>query len=345
MALRARYTMVMSGTVGVVIVTFNGRGLLAICLAALFEGTREPDEVVVVDNGSTDGTLDFIGRTYPSIACIPSTVNLGFAAANNRGIAATQADYILTLNNDAFLDANALAEMARTLDEAPPSIGAVMSAMVFADRPEIIACSGIDVSADGAARDRGVGTLWERAGTSQEIFGPSAGAALYRRAALRDVGLFDPAFFMYLEDADLAWRLRLRGWGTLLVPRARVRHAISRTAVYGSARKAFLLGRNRWWCLLKNMPDDLLRRFAPNIARYDAAAVGYATALGDRASLAGRRQAWSEMPHILRARARTQAWSTVRSAEIASWIRAAPPLSDTLKERRLFARLVRDAGR
>ena len=69
------------------------------------------------------------------------------------------------------------------------------------------------------------------------------------RAALLDVGFFDPAFFMYLEDADLAWRLRLRGWETIVAPQAAVRHIYSGTAGFGSARKAYYLARNRWWCI------------------------------------------------------------------------------------------------
>src|SRR5437868_6879273 len=94
------YTASMAGTVSVVIVTFNGRALLGSCLSALFGGTRIPEEVIVVDNASTDGTIPWLTRTYPSVRVIPCAANLGFASANNRGIAASCGSAILTLNND-----------------------------------------------------------------------------------------------------------------------------------------------------------------------------------------------------------------------------------------------------
>ena len=180
-----------------------------------------------------------------------------------------------------------------------------------------------------------------RADAPYPIFGPSAGAALYRREALDDVGLFDPAFFMYLEDADLAWRLRLRRWDTLTVPDALVRHAVSATAGYGSPRKAYYLARNRWWCIMKNMPTTLLHELAVEIGRYDAAAIAYATIMGDRASLIGRRDALAERATLIRARGRIQAHVTASDDEIRRWLLPAPPLSATLRERQTIHALLR----
>lgn len=327
----------MHGSVSVVIVTFNGRLLLESCLRALFSGTRLPEEVIVVDNASTDGTVRWLQVTYPSIVVVPCTVNLGFAAANNRGIERARSDYIFTLNNDTEIEPDALATLCRTLDDAEPHVGAAMSTMVFAQRPEIVACAGLEVFANGVVRDSGIGGGINRSGVRAQVFGPSAGAALYRRMALDDVGLFDPALFMYLEDADLAWRLRLRQWQTLTVPGAIVRHAVSATAGYGSPRKAYYLARNRWWCLVKNVPEPLLRRDAMPIARYDAAAVAYAIATGDRASLAGRRDALADLLTIRNARARIQSRVTERIEALEPWIATAPALRETLKERRMIA--------
>ena len=330
----------MRATITAVIVTHNGRQLLASCLRALFAGSRLPDDVIVVDNASTDDTASWLSRTYPDVRSDRCAVNLGFAAANNRAIRASVSTYVLTINNDAEVAPDALAAAAAVLDSADPRTGAVMPTMVFAEAPHIIACAGLEVFTNGVVRDAGMGVAIGGGREPYPIFGPSAGAALYRRAALDDVGLFDPAFVMYLEDADLAWRLRLRRWGTLAVPAAIVRHKVSATAGYGSPRKAYYLARNRWWCLLKNLPAPLLRRQTNDLARYDAAAVAYATLAGDRASLTGRRDAIGDLAAILQARARVQSRATASVDEIAPWLLPSPPLVATIRERRVVRSLV-----
>jgi len=326
--------------VSAVIPTLNGRGLLAACLAALFAGERVPDEIIVVDNGSTDGTIAWLAETYPRVIVVQCAANLGFASANNVGIHRATGDAIFTLNNDANVTPGALAALVAALDTAGERCGTAMATMVFAHRPEIVANAGIVFSRDGVAREIGVGEPYDATLPPFPIFGPSAGAALYRRAALHDVGLFDPAFFLYLEDADLAWRLRLRRWETVSVPAARVTHAYSATAGHGSARKAYYLARNRAWCLGKNLPDTLLRCHAVALATYDAAAVAFALATGDGASLAGRRQAFAERTAILHARARVQARVTADTDALDAWL--ASPLSPvaTLRERGRIAVLV-----
>jgi GT2 family glycosyltransferase len=326
----------MSGTVSVVIVTYNGRALLQTCLAALTGGRRVPDEIIIVDNDSTDDTAPWLSVTYPGICLLRCSANLGFAAANNQGIRASSGSFVMTLNNDTQVAPDALARLTTVLDEADASVGAVMSTMVFAESPLVVASAGLETFTNGVVRDAGVGEVVEPRRAPYPVFGPSAGAALYRREALRDVGLFDPAFFMYLEDADLAWRLRLRRWNTLTVPDAFVRHAISATAGYGSPRKAYHLARNRWWCIVKNMPGELLRAYAAPIGHYDAAAVAYATAMGDRASLMGRRDALAERVMLRQARSRVQARVTASDGDIRPWLLPAPPLMATLRERHVI---------
>lgn len=331
-----RYTGDMRPTISVIIVTYNGRDLLESCLRALFAGKRAPDEVIVVDNASRDNTHAWLAQTYPEIRVDRCTANLGFAAANNRAFRVSTGDFIFTLNNDTELDADALDCLATVLRDAGPTVGAAMPMMVFDESPDVIACAGLETFANGVVRDARVGQSLGLGREPYPIFGPSAGAALYRRAAIKDVGFFDPAFFMYLEDADLAWRLRLRRWETLAVPSAVVRHKVSATAGYGSPRKAYYLARNRWWCLLKNMPGPLLRQHAGGLARYDAAAIAYATLAGDCASLIGRRDAMTDMATILRARAAIGARTTASPDELGSWLLPAPPLIATLRERRLI---------
>ncbi|MGI8857370.1 MAG: glycosyltransferase family 2 protein [Thermomicrobiales bacterium] len=331
----------MSGTVSVVIVTYNGRALLESCLLALFGGSRCPDEIIVIDNDSTDDTVPWLHHTYPVSCVLRCSANLGFAAANNAGIRASSGSFVMTLNNDTQVAPDALARLTTTLDEADASVGAAMSTMVFAESPTIIASAGLETFTNGVVRDAGVGEAINPRRAPFPIFGPSAGAALYRRAALDDVGLFDPAFFMYLEDADLAWRLRLRRWSTVTVPDAIIRHAVSATAGYGSPRKVYYLARNRWWCIAKNMPGALLRECAVPIARYDAAAFAYAMATGDRASLMGRHDALAECAVLRKARSRIQACVTASDDEIRQWLQPAPPLTAPLRERQVIRALIR----
>ena len=328
--------------VSAAIVSHNGRAYLETCLAALLAGTRVPDEIIVVDNASTDSTAAWLRHTYPSVVCLPQVVNLGFARANNVAIARARGETVLLLNNDTETAPHALAALVETLADAPPGVGAVAATMVFAHRPETVAVAGVAVATDGVASEVGAGTPHDPALPSFPVFGPSGGAALIRRAALADVGGFDPAFFLYLEDADLAWRLRLRRWATLSVPQARVSHIYSGTAGFGSPRKAYYLARNRWWCIGKNLPAGLMRRYAPALAAYDVAAVTFALATGDRGSLAGRAAAWQERAAIRRARRVVQARRTATDDEIAALLAPASSPWATLRARRRLAALMRE---
>jgi GT2 family glycosyltransferase len=264
-----------------------------------------------VDNGSIDHSnalLDDLARTpHPDWlpASLPSRPvlirndrNLGFAGGNNQAIRLTSSRYVVALNNDALPDPNWLAELVTTASTAPPALGMVASAMLFAHRPTIVASAGISIHRDGVALDRAVGKdineLVHRG--LRPVFGPSAGAALYTASMLRDVGLFDERFFSYLEDADLAWRARSRGWRAVLNPRARVLHEYSATGGHASPFKTTLISRNRVWLLYKNMPEVLLRRHAASIARYDVLAVANSLFKGDHYLPKGRLQALRSLP-------------------------------------------------
>jgi GT2 family glycosyltransferase len=214
---------------------------------------------------------------------------VGFAAGNNQAFRATQSKYVVTLNNDAFAEPECLEQLVAAA-EPGDKVGMVASTMLFAHRPDRVASAGITLFTDGVALDNSMGA---RASTIagrgvRPVFGPSAGAALYRSEMLRDVGLFDERFFSYLEDADLAWRARWRGWRAVHNPAARVLHEYSATGGHNSPFKTALISRNRVWLLYKNMPEALLRRYLPNILRYDVLAVGYALSRGDRHLLRGR---------------------------------------------------------
>jgi hypothetical protein len=262
--------------VAVVIPNWNGRHLLDRCLRALQTQTLQDIQIVVVDNGSTDGSADWIALHFPAVHIIANPTNQGFAAAINQGIRATHTPFIATLNNDTQPDPTWLAALLEAV-QPHPRVGMGASKMLFAHRPHLINSTGIAIDRAGIAWDRHGGQPDTHPDPHPtDIFGPCAGAALYRRAMLDQIGLFDPDFFAYLEDVDLAWRAQRAGWRCLYVPSARVLHHHSATGVEGSPFKSFHLGRNKVWLLVKNYPLPAGLPYLPLIVLYDLAAVTYA---------------------------------------------------------------------
>ena len=331
-------------SVSVVIVNWNGARLLPACLDALLAQTRPADEIVLVDNGSTDGSVELVRGRYPDVMVLPLAANLGFAEGNNRGIAASQGELVVTLNNDAIPTAGWLEHLCAPL-EADPRLGAAMSTMLFAHAPDRIASAGIRVYRNGLALDDLAGYRWTgRRAELRPIFGPSAGAAAYRRALLDDIGGFDGDFFLYLEDADLAWRARLRGWESVHAPAATVLHVYSASSGQGSAFKSYHLARNRLWCLRKNLPAALARRHVREIAAYDVGALLYALLTRDGASLRGRLAGLRD-GGIWRKRRVVQRARTVSDAELERWLAPSPSAWEMLALRRRVDRLSAAAGR
>ncbi len=316
-----------AGDVAVVIVNWNGRRHLEHCLPALEAQELVPREIVVVDNASADDSLAWLRRQWPKVRVLALGANVGFAAANNRGIAATDAPWIALLNNDTVPGHRWLASLlaAGTSGE---DVGSVASRMVFLDRPEIINSAGIAVDVAGIAWDRLGGAPAMVGEDACEVFGASAGAGLFRRAALLDAGqnvdggrreVFDEQYFMYLEDVDLAWRLQLRGWRSLYAPQATVGHCGSATAGEGSPFKNYLLARNKVWTVLKDYPLAPLLAYSPLVVAYDVASAPYRLLLqGQTAALRGRAAALRQICPMLRKRRAIQArrrvpWSTLRA--------------------------------
>jgi hypothetical protein len=176
--------------------------------------------------------------------------------------------------------------------------------MLFADQPDTINSAGVALDRAGIAWEWHVGEKDDQIEQEPvEIFGACAGAALYRRAMLSDIGLFDEDFFAYLEDVDLAWRAQWAGWRTLLVPTARVLHFHSGTAIEGSVFKNRLLGRNKVWLIIKNYPWPHLLRYLPLILAYDLGLLPYMMIWrGNCGSLLGRLEGLTHLAHALRKR-------------------------------------------
>jgi GT2 family glycosyltransferase len=251
----------MSVRVTAVVPTFNGRDWLEGCLRSLAAQTRPFAEVVVVDDASTDGSVEWLRREWPAVRIVVLPRNRGFAAAANRGVAAAApgCEAVALVNNDVELAGDWLARVEAVL-EADSQAAAVATKMVSLREEGLLDDCGDILRRDGVCEQRGHGWpddgRWDAPG---EVFGACAGAALYRRSAFAAVGGFEERFVAYLEDVDLALRLRLRGW------RCRYEPAVARhwgSGTFGQQgwdrRFASLVERNtlllcarafplRWW--------------------------------------------------------------------------------------------------
>jgi len=282
----------------VIVVNWNGLGLLKPCLAALRRQTFKSFEIIIVDNGSSDGSVPWLLQ-QSDVRLLTNTINYGFAAANNQAIRASRTPFVALLNNDTEVESTWLAALLSAMDDS--NVGMVASLMCFASRPTIVQSAGIAIDRAAIAWDRFGGLPIDNPSVRQpaDIFGPSAGAALYRRAMLDEIGLLDERFFAYLEDVDLAWRAQRAGWRCRYVPEAVVSHHTSATAGEGSPFKQRLLGRNKIWLVTKNAP----LRDLPLIMLYDSIAILWALLRRRNTHhLVGRLSALGKLPAFLRSR-------------------------------------------
>ena len=211
----------------VVIVNWNSKADLEACLASLEAQTLPGIEVIVVDNGSADGSVGMVRERFPAFTLLAERDNLGFAEGCNRGIAVSHAPWVAMLNNDAVAEPEWAERLMRAAKDVPSECGMLQALMLFMGRDGVINSTGIELTVNGA-RDRHEGRKRPERLDLEEIFCPTAGAAAYRRTMLDQIrlpaGWFDPAHFMYFEDLDLGWRARLAGWTAMHVPGAVVHH-------------------------------------------------------------------------------------------------------------------------
>jgi GT2 family glycosyltransferase len=249
----------------VVIPNWNGAHHLPVCLGALRSQTYPHIEVILVDNGSTDGSQAMVKEQYPEVRLLALESNLGLTGGNNAGFLMAEGEILISLNNDTEADPVFVQALVTAL-EAHPEAGMAASKMLLFDRRDHIHSAGDGYGTDGIPFNRGV---WEKdEGQYDEpgwIFGGCGGAVAYRRGTLDDIGLFDEGFFMYCEDVDLNWRAQLAGWRCWYTPQAIVYHKLSATG--GGSIASYYTGRNTLWVVAKNYPGALLRRYWPRILR------------------------------------------------------------------------------
>jgi GT2 family glycosyltransferase len=253
----------------VVTVNWNSRDDLAACLASLEQQSHGDLEVLVVDNGSTDGSVELVRSRFPQFTVLPQGSNLGFAEACNIGIAQSTGSWVALLNNDAVADARWAEALVLAATQAPASCGMLQSLMLFARTPATVNSTGIDLTLGGGGRDRGEGEPPPASRSAPEpVFCPCGGAAAYRRSMLDalklSTGFFDGPHFCYFEDLDLGWRARLSGYDALYLPDSVVHHkyhaSTSRRSVAWHTQVTVI---NRLRTLLKNASWEFLLKTFP----------------------------------------------------------------------------------
>ncbi len=244
--------------ISAVVVTWNRAALLKNCLQSLRGQQGVEMEILVVDNGSTDGSVEMVAREFPEVRLIRNRTNRGFCAANNQGIAAARGEYIALLNNDAEASpgwAAALREACRH----DASVGMVASKILVYEDPTRIDKAGHLIYPDGQNRGRGTGAIDHgQFDTLEPVLWPDGCAALYSAAMLREIGGFDEDLFAYGDDAELGLRARIAGWNCLYAPGAVVRHHRGSTLGLRSMRRLHLIERNRVLLAAKLFPVSLL---------------------------------------------------------------------------------------
>jgi GT2 family glycosyltransferase len=242
-----------------IVLNFDGAAVVEEAVESLLAQDLPGLEVVVVDNGSRDGSDVALERGYERrIRLIRTGRNLGFGGGNNAGIRATGAEYVVLLNQDAVAAPTFIRELVATAD-AHPEAGMVAARVLDYRRRDVLDTVGHLLYPDGLNRGRGRMEKDEGQydGCRTALF-PSGAAALYRRAMLDEVGLFDESFFLYGDDAELGLRGRLAGWGCALAPRAVAYHRYSTAAGAYSSLKGFYVERNRLLLLLRLFPLPLI---------------------------------------------------------------------------------------
>ncbi len=255
--------------VTIIIPNYNGCHFMEPCLASLKKQTYKDYQILVVDNASTDGSVEYVKEHYPEIEVIALKKNYGFSKAVNVGIRRSTTPYVILLNNDTTTDPYYIEEMVRTIEKSP-RIFSVSSKMIQMYHPELIDSAGDLYTLTGWGVCRGVGRPVSNYTETDEVFSACAGAAIYRRQVFQKIGLFDEKHFAYLEDIDVGYRARIFGYRNLYCPTALVYHVGSGTS--GSKYNSFkvrLSARNNIYLNYKNMPLlQLMVNFLPLFAGY-----------------------------------------------------------------------------
>jgi GT2 family glycosyltransferase len=291
--------------IDVIIPNYNGAALLPVCLDALRAQTRQDFRITLVDDGSSDQSLELLAANYPEVCVLALPHNRGLAAAVNAALHATKGEIVVLLNNDTEAHPDWLAKLVGALERYPAYAFAASKLLLF-DQRDTIHSVGDFYQPDGVPGSRGV---WQRDqgqyDAMVEVFGPCAAAAAYRRAVLQALAVagqvFDEDLVMYCEDVDLNVRAHQHGFRTLFVPSAMVYHRLSATG--GGALASYYCGRNFPLVWMKNMSRQHIQRYVLSMLaaqlRFGLHALWHVREPAARARLRGQVAALRALPHFI----------------------------------------------
>ena len=255
-----------SPLLSIIILNWNGRNHIPACLESVLASEYRHFEIIVIDSGSTDGSLDFLRAQQPSIRLVENGCNLGYAAASNIGFKLAAGEYIANLNNDTVVDPAWLNDPIKYL-EHDPRIGAVGCRLMDANRPGYL--DGLyhiimpDLGPLPFAFLKKFDAENPRMARPGFVIGAHGGAAIYRKKMIDELNGFDETYWAYYEEIDLCMRAFLRGWKCLYVPSAIVHHKGAASFDRTSANYLYLRERNRLWFIFRNYPLALIIRHLP----------------------------------------------------------------------------------
>ena len=241
----------------VIIVNWNDKDVIVECIQSLLDQDRDEIDIIISDNGSKDDSVEFIREHFPSIKIIENGENLGFGSAINRGLDLAKGEYFLFLNSDLKLNSNCVGELAKLLD-SDSSIGGAIPKILHIDQQNIINSLGVLINYTGIAYPN---LLGEKDPGYQEPFESACGGIfMLRREVYKTIGGFDEDLFLYHEDHDLSWRVRLAGWQLKVAPKAIMYHHYKFNK---GILKYYSSEKNRLHILLKNMEIKTLALISP----------------------------------------------------------------------------------
>ncbi len=245
--------------VSVIIVNYNGNGLIQGCLKTLGDQSFKDFDVIIVDNGSSDNSLYEIQKFLKqnpiaaSVKLIPLDKNFGFAGGNIEGLKQTNnSEYIALLNNDAEPDKDWLGTLVSAMNNDPRA--GICASKIIVYGTDIIDSAGVEFSAFLKSFNRGEGKKTSSLDTKEYVFGACGGAALYRRKMIDEIGFLDEDFFLIHEDIDLNFRAQLYGWKVLYVPTASCHHKVRSSIGKMSDMAVYYTLRNCEFVRIKNIP-------------------------------------------------------------------------------------------
>jgi len=248
--------------VSVIIPNWNGKDFIEGCLRSLRAQTFQDLEIIMIDNGSSDGSIELVKGSFPEVKVISLTYNKGFSGAVNEGIKKAKGEFIALLNNDTIADSKWIEELVKGIHSSK-AIGCCAS-RILCSMGTAIDTVGDTYTRYGVAIKRGHDVETKRFLQEELVFGACGGAALYRRSMLDEVGSFDEDFFCVYEDVDMSFRAQLMGFKCLYVPTAIVTHYVGGTAGTKNDFTLYYGQRNMELVFLKNMPLPLLVKYLPS---------------------------------------------------------------------------------